>query len=89
MKVISLVQSFQSKNSRPFLIITTSATLNLWELEFFQGAPNLNAVVYRGNKDLRKIVRKLEFYTEGDSIMFQVLVTTLDIVLEVIFLRTI
>ncbi|PON42607.1 histone H3-K9 methyltransferase [Parasponia andersonii] len=76
--VISLIQSFQPKTCRPFLIISTSAALHLWDDEFIR---LVNFVVYNGNKDLRSIIRKLEF-NEGGCPMFQVLITTLDIVLE-------
>ncbi|KAM6598052.1 hypothetical protein CsatA_008576 [Cannabis sativa] len=78
LKVASLVQSFRPKPSRPFLIISTLAALHLWDdgVLWF-----VNAVVYSGDKDLRRSIRKLEF-GEGGSLMFQVLITTMDIVLE-------
>ena len=82
MKIISLVQSFQSNTCGPFLIISTSAALRSWDAAFLQLAPCLNVVVYSGDKNLRKSIRKLEFY-EGGCIIFEVLITTLEFVLEV------
>lgn len=82
MKVISLVQSFQSDTCGPFLIISTSAALRSWDAEFLQLATCLNVVVYSGDKSLRKSIRKLEFYV-GSCIAFDVLITTLEVVLEV------
>lgn len=79
MKVISLIQSFQPNTCRPFLIISTSAALHLWDDEFLR---LVNVVVYNGNKDLRRNIRKLES-NEGGCPMFRVLVTALDNVVEV------
>lgn len=77
--MVSLIQSFQLKTCRPFLIISTLAALHLWDDEFLR---LVNVVVYNGNKDLRRSIRNLEF-NEGGCPMFQVLITTLDIVVEV------
>ncbi|XP_062082123.1 helicase protein MOM1 isoform X2 [Humulus lupulus] len=78
LKVASLIQSFRPNCCQPFLIISTSAALHLWDDGFLQF---VNVVVYNGNKDLRRSIRKLEF-DEGGCPMFQVLITTLDIVME-------
>ncbi|XP_024028326.1 helicase protein MOM1 isoform X1 [Morus notabilis] len=82
MKSISLIKSFQSNACRPFLIISTSASLHLWDDEFLRLAPQVNVVVYNGNKDLRRSIRKVEFYGEGGCLILQVLITTLEIVVE-------
>ncbi|XP_061946497.1 helicase protein MOM1-like isoform X5 [Populus nigra] len=81
-KVISFILSLSSNASWPFLIITTSASLHSWEEELFRLAPSLYAVVYHGNKDIRKSIRKLEFYSEGGCIMFQILVTSPEVIIE-------
>lgn len=83
MKSISLIKSFQSNACRPFLIISTSASLHSWDDEFLRLAPQVNVVVYDGNKDLRRSIRKVEFYGEGGCLILQVLITTLEIVVEV------
>jgi SNF2 family DNA or RNA helicase len=82
-KVISFILSLSSNASWPFLIITTSASLHSWEEELFRLASSLYAVVYHGNKDIRKSIRKLEFYSEGGCIMFQILVTSPEVIIEV------
>ncbi|XP_011023822.1 PREDICTED: helicase protein MOM1-like isoform X3 [Populus euphratica] len=81
-KVISFILSLSSNASWPFLIITSSASLHSWEEELFHLAPSLYAVVYHGNKDIRKSIRKLEFYSEGGCIMFQILVTSPEVIIE-------
>ncbi|KAJ6974120.1 helicase protein MOM1-like isoform X2 [Populus alba x Populus x berolinensis] len=81
-KVISFILSLSSNASWPFLIITTSASLHSWEQELFRLAPSLYAVVYHGNKDIRKSIRKLEFYSEGGCIMFQILLTSPEVIIE-------
>ncbi|KAL3573371.1 hypothetical protein D5086_023984 [Populus alba] len=81
-KVISFILSLSSNASWPFLIITTSASLHSWEEELFRLAPSLYAVVYHGNKDIRKSIRKLEFYSEGGCIMFQILLTSPEVIIE-------
>lgn len=83
MKAIFLIQSFQPNACRPFLIISTSAALYSWDEEFLRLAPEVNVVVYSGNKDLRRCIRKVEFYREGGCLILEVLITTLEIVIEV------
>ncbi|CAK7340492.1 unnamed protein product [Dovyalis caffra] len=81
-KVISFILSLSSNTRWPFLIITTPAALHSWEEELFRLAPSLYAVVYHGNKDIRKSIRKLEFYNEGGCIMFQILITSPEVIVE-------
>ncbi|KAJ6937652.1 hypothetical protein NC652_012073 [Populus alba x Populus x berolinensis] len=81
-KVIYFILSISSNATWPFLIITTSAALHSWEEGLFRLAPSLYAVVYHGNKDIRKSIRTLEFYSEGGCIMFQILITSPEVIIE-------
>ncbi|MED6183578.1 hypothetical protein PIB30_039078 [Stylosanthes scabra] len=82
MKVISFILSLHCKVTRPFLIISTSAALAVWEREFSHLAPAANLVIYKGNKDVRRSIRTLEFYNDDNGILFQILLSSSDIVVE-------
>ncbi|KAH7866412.1 hypothetical protein Vadar_020145 [Vaccinium darrowii] len=43
-------------NTLPFLIITKSSYLSMWEAEFSQRKSDINIVVYKGNKDDSRIL---------------------------------
>lgn len=81
-KVILFILSLESDVCRPFLIISASTTIPIWETEFLRLAPSLNIVVYNGNKDVRKKIRSLEFYEEGGCILFQVILSTSEAIVE-------
>ncbi|KAL7198220.1 hypothetical protein ACSBR2_020685 [Camellia fascicularis] len=81
-EVILFILSLVSDVSQPFLIITNSCALSLWEAEFSRLSSSTNVVVYSGNKDSRRIIRTFEFYEEGGCIMFQVLLSTVEAVVE-------
>uniref|UniRef100_A0A1D1XN98 Helicase protein MOM1 n=1 Tax=Anthurium amnicola TaxID=1678845 RepID=A0A1D1XN98_9ARAE len=81
-KVILFILSVETDMSCPFLIISTPPSLLLWETEFRRLAPSVNVVVYSGNKDVRKMIRSLEFYMEGGSIKFQVLLSLPEAIVE-------
>lgn len=83
MKVVSFVLSLQSDTYRPFLIISTSAALGYWEAEFSRCAQSVNVVIYNGSKEIRKSIRELEFYKEGDYLLFKVLIVLPEIIIEV------
>jgi chromodomain-helicase-DNA-binding protein 3 len=68
---------------RPLLIVSTPTSLALWEAKFNRLAPSINVVVYNGEKDVRKTIQDLEFYEKG-SVMFQVLLSHPDAIVEVI-----
>ncbi|XP_071908255.1 uncharacterized protein [Coffea arabica] len=74
-KVVLFVLSLLKETSGPFLIITTSTSLSMWEAEFQHWASNVNLLVYKGSGDIRGMIRDLEFYNQGGSIMFQVLLS--------------
>ncbi|KAJ1409234.1 SNF2-like, N-terminal domain superfamily [Sesbania bispinosa] len=82
LKVVAFILSLHSDTYRPFLIITTAASLLLWEKEFCQLDPSIDVVIYNGNKEIRNIVRRLEFYDEGHHILFQVLIVVPEILIE-------
>ncbi|XP_027085680.1 uncharacterized protein [Coffea arabica] len=71
-----------SEHHQPFLIVTTSAALSQWEVEFMRIALSVDVVVYSGNRDTRSIIRTLEFYDESGGILLQVLLSTMEIVSE-------
>ncbi|XP_020115173.1 uncharacterized protein LOC109728999 isoform X3 [Ananas comosus] len=81
-KTILFILSLLPHAYRPFLIISTAASISLWENKFERLAPSINVVVYNGSKDVRKMIRTLEFYEQGGCIMFQVLLSHPDAVIE-------
>ncbi|GMI92128.1 hypothetical protein HRI_002882200 [Hibiscus trionum] len=80
--VISSILAFSSEVSRPFLIISSSASQYAWDEEFLHLAPSVDVVVYSGSKEIRNSIRNLEFYDEGSRIMFQVLITSPEVISE-------
>ena len=82
-KTILFTASILPYICRPFLIISTSTSLSLWEAKFNRLAASINVVVYNGEKDVRKSIQDLEFYEDG-SVMLQVLLSHPDAILEVI-----
>ncbi|XP_050243059.1 uncharacterized protein LOC126691856 isoform X4 [Quercus robur] len=81
-KVILFILSLHLDVQKPFLVISTSTALSVWEAEFLHLAPSANIVVYYGNRDVRSSIRSLEFYNEGGGIMFSVLLSSADVVVE-------
>nr|XP_029122314.1 LOW QUALITY PROTEIN: uncharacterized protein LOC105051204 [Elaeis guineensis] len=76
------ILALQSHTCRPYLIISAAAALPSWEREFAQLSPSVNIVVYNGTKDVRRMIQTVEFYDEGGRIMFQVLISHSDAVVE-------
>ncbi|CAJ2632582.1 unnamed protein product [Trifolium pratense] len=81
-KMILFILSLNCNVKRPFLIISTSTGLSAWETEFLHLAPSANLVVYHGEKDVRSSIRSLEFYNEDGGVLFQILLSSSDIVVE-------
>ncbi|OMO72428.1 SNF2-related protein, partial [Corchorus capsularis] len=81
-KVILFVLSLQSTARRPSLIISKSTALSIWESEFIRVASSANIIFYNGSKDVRSSIRSLEFYDESGSIMFEILLSSYNIVAE-------
>ncbi|XVF68548.1 hypothetical protein PTKIN_Ptkin11bG0011700 [Pterospermum kingtungense] len=80
--VIFSILSFPSNISKPFLIISTSSSQHSWDQEFLHLAPSADVVVYSGTKEIRNSIRNLEFYEGGGCIMFQVLITSPEVISE-------
>ncbi|XP_047054562.1 uncharacterized protein LOC124660777 isoform X1 [Lolium rigidum] len=81
-KTILFTMSVLPDSSQPILIVTTPASLSLWEVQFNNLAPFINVVVYEGGKDKLKLIQDLEFYDSGSSVMLQVLLSHADAILE-------
>ncbi|KAL5135335.1 Helicase protein MOM1 [Glycine soja] len=82
MKVILFILSLNCNVRRPFLIISTSAALSVWETEFLRLAPSANLVVYKGDRDARSSIRALEFFNEHGGILFQILLSSSHIIVK-------
>ncbi|KAF3342047.1 Helicase protein MOM1 [Carex littledalei] len=67
---------------RPIIIVSSAGSLPLWESKFQRLAPNINVVSYTGTKPVRKLMRDFEFYEETGCVMFQVLLSHPDAILE-------
>lgn len=67
----------------PFLIVTTSSLLPLWEAGFLRAVPSVDTVVYNGSIHNRQCIRMLEFYDDDGRMMLQVLLSSVEIVVEV------
>lgn len=72
-KAVLFLLSLLKERRGPFLIVTTSTAIPLWEDEFMQWASHANVIVYKGSRDVRRCIRNLELFDEGGSIMFQIL----------------
>ncbi|XP_078153736.1 uncharacterized protein LOC144548893 isoform X4 [Carex rostrata] len=66
----------------PIVIVSSVGSLPLWESKFQRLAPNINVVSYTGTKPVRKLMRDFEFYEESGCVMFQVLLSHPDAILE-------
>ncbi|OIW09132.1 hypothetical protein TanjilG_11270 [Lupinus angustifolius] len=82
LKVVAFIATLQSDIYRPFLIISTAASLHSWEDEFNQLDPSIDVAIYNGNKEMRNSIRRFELYDEGGCILFQVLIVVPDILIE-------
>ncbi|XP_078169539.1 uncharacterized protein LOC144563960 [Carex rostrata] len=67
---------------RPIVIVSSVGSLPLWESKFQRLVPNINVVSYTGTKPVRKLMRDFEFYEESGCVMFQVLLSHPDAILE-------
>lgn len=83
--MILFIGSLASNISHPFLVISDSSALSLWEAEFSRLDSSIDVVVYSGKEDSRRIIRTCEFYEEGGCIMFQVLLSSIEALVEVLF----
>ncbi|KAL2514360.1 Uncharacterized protein Fot_28331 [Forsythia ovata] len=81
-KMVLFISSLQRDVTKPFLIITPATAISLWEAEFSRWTSSTNVIVYKGNTDVRAVIRALELYNEGGNIMFQVLISPPNAVTE-------
>ncbi|KAF7121226.1 hypothetical protein RHSIM_Rhsim13G0096400 [Rhododendron simsii] len=81
-KMILFVGSLASNISHPFLVISDSSALSQWEAEFSRLDSSIDVIVYSGREDSRRIIRTYEFYEEGGCIMFQVLLSPIEALVE-------
>lgn len=78
----------EAKLYGPFLVVVPLSTIGAWQREFAKWAPQMNVIVYMGNKLSRDIIRETEFYLSGSGhagrkrLKFNVLVTTYEIVIR-------
>ncbi|XP_042027976.1 helicase protein MOM1-like [Salvia splendens] len=75
--VHSMIETFW-----PVLIVTSCDSLSRWEANFEQLVPSVDVVVYSGSSDTRNMIRASEFYDEGGQTIFQVLLSSVESLLE-------
>uniref|UniRef100_A0A6A7FVM9 Chromodomain-helicase-DNA-binding protein 1-like n=2 Tax=Hirondellea gigas TaxID=1518452 RepID=A0A6A7FVM9_9CRUS len=66
----------------PYLFVVPLSTLNAWEREFTLWAPDINVIVYIGDRDSRKIIRDHEWSFTSKRLKFNVVITTYEIMLR-------
>ena len=83
LKAVIFVLSLLDNVRRPILIIAATRALSEWEAEFSKWSRFTNVVTYKGSEYVRAAIRNLEFYDENESITFQVLLSSPDVIVEV------
>ncbi|GLJ30893.1 hypothetical protein SUGI_0614590 [Cryptomeria japonica] len=82
--VLGFLQNAQQIEG-PFLVVVPLSTLTNWAKEFRKWLPDMNVVVYVGNRASREVCQQYEFYSNkksGRSIKFNALLTTYEVVLK-------
>ncbi|XP_078182230.1 uncharacterized protein LOC144575859 isoform X2 [Carex rostrata] len=67
-------------NTGPALVVAPKSILLQWEKEFGRWAESMNVVVYQGDKKSRKCIQAHEFYSFAKQPLFDVLVTSYEMV---------
>lgn len=69
----------------PFLVVVPLSTLSNWAKEFRKWLPDMNVVIYVGNRASREMCQKHEFFTNkkgGRHVKFHTLITTYEVILK-------
>ncbi|CAN6200133.1 unnamed protein product [Urochloa humidicola] len=69
----------------PFLVVVPLSTLSNWAKEFRKWLPNMNVVIYVGNRASREMCQQYEFYSDkkgGRHVKFHTLITTYEVILK-------
>ncbi|XP_076465125.1 chromodomain-helicase-DNA-binding protein 1-like isoform X2 [Babylonia areolata] len=67
----------------PFLLVVPLSTLNAWQREFENWAPELNVVVYIGDVTSRNMIRDYEWcHASSKRLKFNAVITTYEILLK-------
>ncbi|KAL5197699.1 hypothetical protein ABZP36_001211 [Zizania latifolia] len=69
----------------PFLVVVPLSTLSNWAKEFRKWLPDMNVVVYVGNRASREICQQYEFFSNkkgGRHVKFHTLITTYEVILK-------
>ncbi|KAK1295416.1 CHD3-type chromatin-remodeling factor PICKLE [Acorus calamus] len=68
----------------PFLVVVPLSTLSNWAKEFKKWLPDMNVIIYIGNRASREICQQYEFYSNdgGRKIKFNALLTTYELVVK-------
>ncbi|VAH27010.1 unnamed protein product [Triticum turgidum subsp. durum] len=69
----------------PFLVVVPLSTLSNWAKEFRKWLPDMNVVIYVGNRASREMCQQHEFFTNkkgGRHVKFHTLITTYEVILK-------